>query len=134
MRETLGQAVMVTSMAKRMNWHWARGALFVSPLCLALLGTAPSAVAKPKDDAKKETKKDDAKDDAKPAKAVKHGPIDDIVERYKQARAPKKDQPGMVTLSPDECRGFAKDFLKAADKEKAREVEAIFNAGVVYDQ
>lgn len=89
-------------------------------------------------DKDKEKDKDKA---AAPAKAevkkeeVKKGPVDEVAESYKQARTPKKDQPaGPVTLSPDECKSFANQFTKAGDKEKAREADAVFNAGVVYDQ
>ncbi len=67
---------------------------------------------------------------AKPPK----GPLDEVVEKYNQAKIPKKDAPpGPVTLSPDDCKSFAKDFVKAGEKEKGREAEGLFNAGAVYD-
>lgn len=62
------------------------------------------------------------------------GPLDEVVEKYNQAKIPKKDAPpGPVVLSPDECKSFAKDFVKAGEKEKGREAEGLFNAGSVYD-
>jgi len=127
-------------MVKRTDRRWGLGALGVSSLCLALLGATSPAVARSKDkdkdkeEAKKEEpKKEEAKKE-EPKKDVKRGPLDEVAERYKQAMAPKKEQPAAVVLSPDDCRSFAKDFLKAGDKEKGREVDAIFNAGVVYEQ
>lgn len=64
-------------------------------------------------------------------------PVDEVAERYQKARTPQKDkgQPlGVpVALSPGDCKSFAKDFLKAGEKDKTREAEAVFNAGVVYD-
>jgi tetratricopeptide (TPR) repeat protein len=61
------------------------------------------------------------------------GPLAEVVEKYAQAKIPKKDAPpGPVTLSPDDCKSFAKDFIKAGEKEK-REAEGLFNAGSVYD-
>lgn len=68
-------------------------------------------------------------------KDEKKGPVDEIVEKYKAAKTPKKDQPpGPVVLSPDDCKAFAKDFVKAGEKEKGREADGLFNAGAVYDQ
>ena len=68
----------------------------------------------------------------------KKGPIDEVAEKYNKARAPQKEknQPmGVpVALRPGDCKDFAKDFIKAAEKERAREAEGLFNAGVVYDQ
>lgn len=141
MRETLGQVFKMTR--KRTHRRWAVGAIGASSLCLALLGTSSPAAAKG-DDAKQ--KKEEAKDkekaleeakkaEAKPEpKSTKKGPLDDVIESYKKARAPKKDQPGLVVLSPDDCKSFAKDFVKAGEKDKGKEVDGIFNAGVVYDQ
>jgi tetratricopeptide (TPR) repeat protein len=77
---------------------------------------------------------------AAPAAAVKKsepkkGPIDEVSEKYNAARTPAKGQPPVpVVLSPGDCKSFAKDFQSAAGKEKAREVEGLFNAGVVLDQ
>lgn len=71
-----------------------------------------------------------------PAAVVKNekkGALDDVAEQYKQARAPKKDQAGITILSPDECKSFAKDFIKAGEKDK-KDAEGLFSAGVVYDQ
>lgn len=71
--------------------------------------------------------------DSQAAKKEK-GPVDEAVERYQQARAPKKDgPPGPVVLSPDDCKKFANDFIKAGEKEKGREADGLFNAGAVYD-
>ncbi|MFO0574584.1 MAG: tetratricopeptide repeat protein [Polyangia bacterium] len=62
------------------------------------------------------------------------GPLDEVVEKYQAARAPKKDgPPGPVTLSPDDCKKFAGDFVKAGEKEKGREADGLFNAGAAYD-
>jgi tetratricopeptide (TPR) repeat protein len=64
-----------------------------------------------------------------------NGPIEDVLDKYTQAKTPKKDAPpGPVTLSPDDCKSFAKDFVKAGEKDKGREAEGLFNAGAVYDQ
>jgi tetratricopeptide (TPR) repeat protein len=68
-----------------------------------------------------------------PVKNDKKGALDDVAEQYKQARAPKKDQAGITVLSPDECKSFAKDFIKAGEKDK-KEAEGLFSAGVVHDQ
>ena len=72
---------------------------------------------------------------AAPAQAKKEkGPLDEVVEKYNQAKLPQKDgPPGPVALSPDQCKSFAKDFVKAGEKEKGREAEGLFNAGSVYD-
>lgn len=67
-------------------------------------------------------------------KKEKKGPIEEVADKYKAARTPQKGQTGAVTLSPGDCKSFAKDFLSAGSKEKAREAEGIFNAAVVYDQ
>ncbi len=139
MREISGQVVMGTRMAKRTDKRWAVFALGGSSLCLAIWGSAALAIPKAdkhkeKEEAKEEPKKEEIKPEIKPKKEIKRGPVDELVEQYKQARAPKKDQPGMVILSEGDCRNFAKDFLKAGEKEKEREVDATFNAGVVYDQ
>ena len=67
------------------------------------------------------------------AKNEKKGVLDDVAEQYKQARAPKKDQTGITVLGPDECKSFAKDFVKAGEKDK-KEAEGLFSAGVVNDQ
>ena len=62
------------------------------------------------------------------------GPIAEVLEKYNQAKTPKKDAPpGPVTLSPDDCKSFAKDFTKAGEKDKGRESEGLFNAGAVLD-
>jgi tetratricopeptide (TPR) repeat protein len=67
---------------------------------------------------------------------VKKGPIDEVGERYLKARTPNKEkgQSGPVVLSPGECKSFAKDFIRAGEKEKGHEAEGLYNAGVVYDQ
>ena len=63
------------------------------------------------------------------------GPLAEVLEKYNQAKTPKKDAPpGPVSLSPVDCKSFAKDFTKAGEKEKGRESEGLFNAGAVYDQ
>jgi len=62
------------------------------------------------------------------------GPLADVLEKYTQAKIPKKDAPpGPVVLSEGDCKSFAKDFVKAGEKEKGREAEGLFNAGSVYD-
>ncbi len=69
-------------------------------------------------------KKEDAKD-----------AIDDVADKYAKARKPQKEQPPVpVMLSAGDCKSFAKDFIKAGGKVKAREADGLFNAGVVYDQ
>src|SRR5262245_58992657 len=115
MRTIQGQAFMVTRMVKRTDRWWVLGA--ASSLCLALLGTSSSALAKgakkdeAKAEAKDEAKKDEAKAEVKTKKEKKGngGPVDELVEKYRQARAPKADNPAIVTLSPDDCKSFAKD-------------------------
>ena len=71
-----------------------------------------------------------------PALAKKEkGPLDDVIEKYNAARAPKKDgPPGPVALSPSDCQSLAKDFVKAGEKDKGREADGLFGAGAVYDQ
>ena len=154
MRKNLGQAVMGTRMVKRLDL--GLGFVAASSLSLVVLGAGvSSSVAAKKEEAKKEEakkeepkkeeakkeepkkeepKKEEPKKDAKKEK----GPVEEVADRYKQVRAPKKTEKdqaaGMVVLNEGDCRSFAKDFLKAGEKDKNREVDAIFNAGVVYDQ
>src|SRR5579883_2679876 len=69
------------------------------------------------------------------ANAPKHGPIDSVAEKYQKARKPPEGQPQVpLTLSPGECKSFAKDFVSASGKDKSREAEGLFDAGAVYDQ
>lgn len=63
------------------------------------------------------------------------GPVDEAVEKFRAAHERKKESPpGPIVLSADDCQKFAKELLKAGDKEKAREADAIFNAGAVYEE
>lgn len=63
---------------------------------------------------------------------LKKTAIDEVAERYKKARTPQPGG-GMLTLSPGDCKSFAKDFIKAGQKDK-READGLYNAGLVYDQ
>lgn len=74
---------------------------------------------------------------AEAAKAeVKKGPLEEVNEAYLKAQrpAPKAGEPagGVIALSQNDCKSFAKDFIKAGEREK-READGIFSAGVVYD-
>lgn len=63
------------------------------------------------------------------------GPVDEVVEKWKAAHERKKESPpGPIVLSADDCQKFAKEFIKAGDKDKAHEGDAIFNAGAVYEE
>lgn len=63
------------------------------------------------------------------------GPLDGVVEKWKAAHERKKDSPpGPVVVSPGDCQSFAKDMVKAGEKEKTREADGLFNAGAVYDE
>lgn len=112
MRVSLEQAAPVTSTGRNVVRKLTLGrALAVASLATALLGFSPLALAK-----------------------KEKGPIDEVVERYQQARAPKKEgPPGPVVLSADDCKKFSSDFVKAGEKEKGREADGLFNAGAVLD-
>jgi tetratricopeptide (TPR) repeat protein len=63
------------------------------------------------------------------------GPVDEVVDKWKAAHERKKESPpGPVVIPADDCQKFAKELIKAGDKEKAREADAIFNAGAVYEE
>ena len=63
------------------------------------------------------------------------GPVDEVVDKWKAAHERKKESPpGPVIVSADDCQKFAKDFVKAGEKDKGREADGLFNAGAVYDE
>ena len=63
------------------------------------------------------------------------GPLDEMVEKWKAAHERKKDSPpGPIVVSADDCQKFAKDMVKAGEKDKGREADGIFNAGAVYEE
>lgn len=63
------------------------------------------------------------------------GPLDEVVGKWQAAHERKKDSPpGPVVISPDDCQKFAKDMVKAGEKDKAREADGLFGAGAVYDE
>lgn len=97
-------------------------------------GDAGKGAAAPKAAADADQKADAPKASTPVVSKKEKGPLDEVAEAYKKARAPQKDATAITVLSPDECKSFAKDFVKAGEKDKGREADGLFSAGVVYDQ